>query len=85
MSSEDDQVFVSGSGAYRAEIRRRPDGLLQIHLLRRIEEVVDGYGKLAAAWHEVHTAVSITDEEARAVALARELLRSHDPAGGEPP
>jgi hypothetical protein len=84
MSSED--VVVSDSGEYRAEIRRRPDGLLQVHLLRSIDEVIEGYGELAASWHEVHTAVSIVDDNARALALARELLRSHGhPATEETP
>jgi hypothetical protein len=86
MSDGNEQVVVSDSGEYRAEIRRRPDGLLQVHLLRSIEEVIDGYGRLAASWREVHTAVSIADENTRAVALARELLRDHGhPASEEAP
>lgn len=68
----------SATGRYRVETRRRPDGLLQVHLLRWTEEVVPGHGKVAEFWEQVPTAASITDDLSRAVELAKELLATHD-------
>ena len=79
MSSQDVvETIASDSGRYRAEIRRRPDGLLQVHLLRWTEEVVPDYGKVAEFWEAVSIPITLTDDRSRACELAIELLRNHE-------
>lgn len=64
-------------GGWKAEIRRRSDGNLQVHLLRWIDEDVPDHGRVASFWEEVHTAVSITDSIEVARTIASELLARH--------
>jgi hypothetical protein len=69
---------VDGSD-YKEAIVRRIDGLLQVHLLRWVVEVVPDYGKVAEFWGPVQTAASITDDILIARSIGRELLWNHDP------
>lgn len=64
---------------YKVEIVRRADGLLQVHLLRWVVEVVPDYGKVAEFWEPVQTMASITDDILIARSIGRELLWNHDP------
>jgi len=72
--------LISRSGQYRCRILERPGGLLQVRLQRWTEEVVPEVGKIAEFWEDVSIPVTLTDERARAVDLANELLEQHDPA-----
>ena len=66
--------MATSDGLARIEIVRRADGLLQVFLLRWIEEVVPGHGKVAEFWDEQSPPAPLTDDLERARALGRELL-----------
>ncbi len=53
---------------WRAEIRRREDGNLQVFLLRWVVESLPGYGHMWSGWVPLVTEVSI---------IANELLTRH--------
>jgi len=74
------ETISSPSGAYKAEIVRRADGRLQIFLLRWIEEVVPGHGKVAEFWEDQNRTASLTDDLEIARSLAREFLATNDPS-----
>jgi hypothetical protein len=65
--------FVSPDARWRATVRRRPDGMFQVHL----EKWMDDPQELV--WAEVPTATSFTDTLENARTLARELLIRHAP------
>jgi len=56
-----------------------------VRLQRWTEEVVLELGKIAEFWADVSVPVILTDERARALDLAHELLEEHDPADNEHP
>ena len=56
-----------------------------MRLQRWTEEVVLELGKIAEFWADVSVPVILTDERARALDLAHELLEEHDPADNEHP
>lgn len=68
---------TSPKAQWKTEIRRRPDGTLQVHLFHWTDEDVPDYGRVASFWSEVHTAVSIADDLNRARAIAADLLGPH--------
>lgn len=75
------ESIESPSGAWKVEIVRRGDGLLQVHLLRWTEEDVPDHGTIAGFWADQRTAASIVDTLETARAIGRELLAASDPAG----
>ena len=64
---------------HKVEIRRRPDGNLQVRLYQWLEEDVSGHGRVVSFWSEIRTAASIVDTLETARAIARDLLRRHAP------
>jgi hypothetical protein len=73
------ETIGSEKSGWKAEIARRDDGLLQVFLLRWIEEAVPDHGKVAEFWADQRTAASITDTLESARSIGRELLAAHDP------
>jgi hypothetical protein len=74
------ETIAAPSGQFKAEIVRRPDGHLQVFLLRWIEEAVPDHGKVAEFWEDQSRTASITDELEIARSLAREFLVANDPS-----
>lgn len=74
------ETIASPSGLFKAEIVRRPDGHFQVFLLRWIEEIVPGHGKVAEFWEDQNTTASLTDDLGIARSLAREFLAANDPS-----
>jgi hypothetical protein len=74
------ESMTTPSGHFKAEIVRRPDGHLQVFLLRWIEEIVPGYGKVAEFWEDQNRTASLTDDLEIARSMAAELLAASDPA-----
>ncbi len=72
------ETIPSASGRFKVEIVQRADGHFQICLLRWIEEIVPGYGKVAEFWADQDRTVSITDDIEVARAIARDLLATSD-------
>jgi len=60
---------------YKAEIRRRSDGLYQVFLFCWVEDSTRE-GELATFWSEVGTGASIADALESARSIAVELLRT---------
>jgi hypothetical protein len=67
-----EEVYGDRPG-YKAQVRRRPDGLLQIVVLRWVDEIVPGHGVVASFWLEQRTPVSIVDS-ADSARLVAELM-----------
>jgi hypothetical protein len=74
------ETIGSQASGWKVEIVRREDGLLQVFLLRWIEEVVPDHGRIAEFWADQRTAASITDTLEAARGIGRELLVTVDPA-----
>ncbi len=75
----------SPTGGYMAEILRRPDGLFQVLLMRRMVEAVPDYGTIDEYWTNVNPMTTVTDTVETARALGRELLMVHDPSSSVMP
>jgi hypothetical protein len=74
------ESIAAPGGRFKAEIVRRPDGHLQVFLLRWIEEVVEGHGKVAEFWEDQNRTASLTDDLETARSIAREFLMANDPS-----
>jgi len=73
------ETILSPSGRYKVEIVRRPDGPFQVFLLRWIEEIVPGHGKVAEFWEDQNPMASLTDDLQTARSMGTEFLASSDP------
>ena len=71
------EEVASPKSQWKTAIRRRLDGTFRVHLFRWLDEDVPDYGRVASAWVEVRTSVSITDDMATARSIADDLLRQH--------
>jgi hypothetical protein len=74
------ETIASPSGRYKVEIARRGDGQLQVFLMRWIEEIVPGHGKVAEFWEDQNRMASITDDIEIARSIGFEFLTANDPA-----
>ena len=74
------ETIAAPSGQFKAEIVQRPDGHLQVFLLRWVEEIVPGHGKVAEFWEDQNRVASLTDDLEIARPMARELLVANDPS-----
>jgi hypothetical protein len=72
------ETIAAPGGQFKAEIVRRPDGHLQVFLLRWIEEVVPDHGKVAEFWEDQNRMASLTDDLETARSIAREFLVASD-------
>ncbi len=69
------EEIVSDDRLLKIEIRRRPDGTLQLFTFYWYEENVPEYDFAQSGWANRHADVTITDTIERARARAQEILR----------
>ena len=74
MAREIVRTIMSMSGFHRAEIVRLPSSGFRIEVSRWTEEWVEGYGKVAEFWEQLHDGATFTDTVERAETLAAEKL-----------